>query len=80
MADIAQYFWGKQQRQDSLRAQKAIRVVAFETDEMLPLFSEVFGMEISPKTTPAIYKVINRSIPTIRLSASKPKKAYLRNQ
>jgi acid phosphatase (class A) len=51
MADIAQYFWGKQQRQDSLRAQKAIREVAFETDEMVPLFSEVFGMEISPKTS-----------------------------
>ena len=39
-----------------------------------------FGMEISPKTTPAIYKVINRSIPTIRLSASKPKKTYLRKR
>lgn len=80
MADIAQYFWGKQQRQDSLRAQKAIREVAFEVEDMAPLFSEAFGMEISPKTTPAIYKVINRSIPTIRLSASKPKKTYLRKR
>ena len=78
IADISQYFWGKQQRQDSLRAQKAIRDVVSEVADMAVVFSEVFGMEISPEKTPAIFKVLDRGVNTIRLSASKPKNTYLR--
>ena len=37
-------------------------------------------MEISEEKTPAIYKVLNRSILTIRLSASKPKNTYMRTR
>jgi acid phosphatase (class A) len=80
IADISQYFWGKQQRQDSLRAQKAIREVVSEVADMAVLFSEVFGMEISPEKTPAIFKVLDRGVTTIRLSASKPKNTYLRKR
>lgn len=80
LSDISQYFWGKQQRLDSLRAQKAIREVVSEVADMAVLFSEAFGMEISAEKTPAIYKVINRGVPTIRLSAAKPKNTYLRKR
>ena len=80
IADISQYFWGKQQRQDSLRAQKAIRDVVSEVADMAVVFSEVFGMEISPEKTPAIFKVLDRGVNTIRLSASKPKNTYLRKR
>jgi acid phosphatase (class A) len=80
IADISQYFWGKQQRQDSLRAQKAIREVVSEVADMAVLFSEVFGMEISSEKTPAIFKVLDRGVTTIRLSASKPKNTYLRKR
>ena len=80
MADIAQYFWGKQQRLDTLRAQKAIREAAYEVKDMAVLFSKVFGMEISPEKTPKIHKLLNRSIPTIRLCATKPKNTYLRKR
>lgn len=80
LSDISQYFWGKQQRLDSLRAQKAIREVVSEVADMAVLFSEAFGMEISAEKTPAIYKVINRGVPTIRLSAAKPKNNYLRKR
>ena len=80
LSDISQYFWGKQQRLDSLRAQKAIREVVSEVADMAVLFSEAFGMEISEEKTPAIYKVINRGVPTIRLSAAKPKNTYLRKR
>lgn len=80
LSDISQYFWGKQQRLDSLRAQKAIREVVSEVADMAVLFSESFGMEISAEKTPAIYKVINRGVPTIRLSAAKPKNTYLRKR
>ena len=80
LSDISQYFWGKQQRLDSLRAKKAIREVVSEVADMAVLFSEAFGMEISAEKTPAIYKVINRGVPTIRLSAAKPKNNYLRKR
>jgi acid phosphatase (class A) len=80
LSDISQYFWGKQQRLDSLRAQKAIREVVSEVADMAVLFSEAFGMGISAEKTPAIYKVINRGVPTIRLSAAKPKNTYLRKR
>ena len=76
--DINQYYWGKEQRLDSARAQKAIREVAFETAPMAELFSPAFGMEISEEKTPAIFKVLHRALMTIRLSASKPKATYRR--
>ena len=76
--DINQYYWGKAQRQDSARAQQAIREVVFDTAPMAELFSPAFGMEISEEKTPAIFKVLHRSMMTIRLSASKPKATYLR--
>lgn len=78
MYDISQYYWGKEQRKDTLRAQKAIRQAAYENKDMIPIFSEVFGMEISEEKTPAIYKVVDWSVETIRLSATAPKEAHNR--
>lgn len=78
--DISQYNWGKEQRKDSLRARKAIREAAYEIAPMVELFSEAFGIEISPEATPAIYRVIDRGVETIRLSATKPKAAYMRTR
>ena len=74
--DINQYYWGKEQRLDSARAQQAIREVVFETADMVELFSPAFGMEISAEKTPAIFKVAHRALMTMRLSASKPKVTY----
>ena len=45
--DISQYVWGKSKRQDSLRAQQAIRDVVIDIGDMAREFSPVFGMEIS---------------------------------
>ena len=78
MHDISQYYWGKEQRLDSLRALKAIRQAAETIPEMVEQFSEVFGIEISPETTPAIYRVINKGVLSIRRSATKPKATYMR--
>ena len=80
MYDISQYYWGKQQRLDSLRAKKAIREAAYEVADMVPQFCGAFGMEISKQKTPAIYKVLNRTTLTIRLSATKPKATYMRKR
>lgn len=80
MYDISQYYWGKEQRKDTLRAQKAIREAAYEIVDMVPLFSEAFGYEISEEKTPAIYKVVYRGVETIRLSATEPKATYMRTR
>jgi len=76
--DISQYYWGKEQRNDTVRAQKAIREAAYENVDMIPIFSEVFGMEISEEKTPAIYKVVDWGVETIRLSATAPKATHNR--
>ena len=78
--DISQYVWGKSKRQDSLRAQQAIREVVIDIGEMAREFSPVFGMEISKEKTPAIFKVLNLGVITMRLSASKLKTTYKRRR
>lgn len=80
MYDISQYYWGKEQRHDTLRAQKAIREAAYEVADMVPQFCEAFGFEISAEKTPAIYKVVYRGVETIRLSATEPKATYMRTR
>lgn len=80
MHDIAQYYWGKEQRLDTARANKAIREAAYELEDMARLFSSAFGMEISKQATPAIYHVLERGVQTIRISATKPKATYMRTR
>lgn len=78
--DISQYVWGKSKRQDSLRAQQAIRDVVVDTGEMAREFSPVFGLEISKEKTPAIFKVLNLGVVTMRLSATNLKNTYKRKR
>lgn len=80
MYDISQYYWGKEQRRDSLRARKAIREAVYKVPDMVKEFSGVFGMEISEQNTPAIYKVVNKAVLTIRMSATKPKENFMRKR
>lgn len=79
-ADVLQYDWGKGARMDTTRAREAIREAAEDVDKMMGLFSKPFGMEISPEKTPAIYRVVRKGVLTIRLSATKPKSAYMRTR
>ena len=78
--DISQYYWGKEQRLDTARANKAIREAAYEIADMARQFSSAFGMEISENATPAIYHVLSFGVLTIRLSATKPKATYMRTR
>ena len=78
--DITQYMWGKTQRLDPDRAQQAINNAVEEIDEMAEQFSVPFGMEISREKTPAIFKVLYRSVLTARLGATKPKTEYQRKR
>ena len=80
MYDISQYYWGKEQRLDTARANKAIREAQYEVADMARQFSVAFGLEISEQATPAIYRVLNCGVLTIRLSATNPKATYMRTR
>ena len=80
MYDISQYYWVNEQRLFTARANKAIQEAQYEVIDMARQFSKAFGMDISPKKTPAIYHLLERGILTIRLSATKPKATYMRTR
>ena len=76
--DVAQYKWGKSMRADSARAALAIAQGTVDIAEMMAMFSEAFGMEISEKKTPAIFYVVKRGVLTMRLAGRGPKNHYMR--
>lgn len=79
ISDYAQYMWGKTIR-NTERGQEAIEHVVTSVSEMATLFSKPFGMTISREATPAIYKMLLKAIPTLRLSAVHPKETYMRKR
>ena len=79
ISDYAQYMWGKTIR-NTERGQEAIDHVVTSVSEMAALFSKPFGMTISREATPAIYKMLLKAIPTLRLSAVHPKETYMRKR
>ena len=79
ISDYAQYIWGKTIR-NTERGQEAIDHVVTSVSEMATLFSKPFGMTISREATPAIYKMLLKAIPTLRLSAVHPKETYMRKR
>ena len=78
--DVAQYKWGKAMRADSARAALAIAQGTVDVAEMMSMFSEAFGMEISEKKTPAIFYAVKRGVLTMRLAGRVPKKHYMRQR
>ena len=80
MYDISQYMWGKSMRADSARAALAIAQSTHNLEDMVKMFSEPFGLEISAKKTPAIMNVIERGIATLRQVGRVPKKHYMRRR
>lgn len=77
--DISQYMWGKTVR-NTERGQEAIDHIVTNVSDMATFFSKPFGMTISRETTPAIYKMLLKAVPTIRLSATRPKETYMRKR
>ena len=80
MYDISQYMWGKAMRADSAHAALAIAQSTHNIEDMVRMFSELFGMEISTQKTPAIMNVIERGIATLRQVGRVPKKHYMRRR
>ena len=78
--DILRYMWGKTQRLDSVRAAIALRDAVWNLDTTINEFSEVFGMRISQKETPEIYKFLTRGVRTCDRIGSKAKRFYMRRR
>lgn len=76
--DQVRYEWGKQQRKDSARLAMAMRDAVWSLDTTLAIMSEPFGLKVSAKDTPRIYKVLTRGISTIENIRYRPKAHYFR--
>jgi acid phosphatase (class A) len=77
--DYVGYLWGKTVR-GTERGKKAVIQSTFLVDDFIALFNDAFGYEISREKTPAIYKVLRKSLITARLSSLKPKGSFKRTR
>lgn len=80
VADVMRYMWGKEQRQDSVRAAMAVRDAKFSLQTIMNEFSEPFGLQISPDGTPEIYKLLLDATTTCYNVCVLPKKHYMRRR
>lgn len=78
--DIMRYEWGKTQRCDSVRAAIARRDAKLTFKALFAEFSVPFGLKISKKSTPEIYKLLVNSVSTIDQTRVKPKAYYKRKR
>lgn len=62
------------------RALRAIREGTTNVDTMALYFSGAFGKKLSKETTPLTMYLLERSIRTFRLAATKPKRVYMRKR
>ena len=78
--DIHRYSWGKEQRRDAKRAEKAIRHASIDPVVVCDHFSEAMGIKISPENTPQIYRLLVDGMETANNISLKPKKHYSRQR
>lgn len=76
--DISQYYWGKEQRKDSVRVAMALRDAVWSFTTICTEFSVPFGTEITEKGTPAIYNFLKASIDAADQARILPKAHYMR--
>ncbi len=78
--DMMRFAWGKQQRQDSVRAEIAKRDAVWSFEALLAEFNEPFGLKISPENTPEIWKLMVTSLTTTDTMRVAPKAFYHRQR
>lgn len=71
--DVARYYWGKQMRNDSLRAAIARRDAVYGIQTIINEFSEPFGLNISQSETPEIYILLRDALATCDSICTLPK-------
>lgn len=76
--DVLRYMWGKKMRKDPMRAAIARRDADWSMDTLAAIFSVPFGLKISEKDTPEIYRVFMDGIGTLEQIRVAPKAHYMR--
>ena len=62
--DVMRYFWGKEQRGDSLRAEITKRDAVWSFEAVIGEFSAPLGLSVSEEATPAIWRLLVNSLAT----------------
>ena len=75
--DWQRYQWGKTIR-NTERGKQAIEDAGHTLEYLAKIYSEPFGMVISPKNTPEIWTLLDRSLETARLCKNKAKRRIMR--
>lgn len=75
--DTAQYQWGKRMR-PTPRGEKARLDAEYSIERMAAVFSPVMGIEISPRNTPQIWKLLTDATYTTHYACTNAKKTYMR--
>ncbi len=79
--DIQRYFWGKSVRlNDPERSAIAVRDAVYGLGTIIREFSVPFGLEISRRNTPAIFKVLELSLATCDSICTLPKAYWHRTR
>lgn len=78
--DVERYYWGIEQRKDSVRAAIAIRDAVYGLQTIIQEFSEPFGLQISEESTPAIYVLLRDALATCDSICTLPKKVWMRSR
>lgn len=78
--DKAQYYWGLEQRKNPERRDIATTDAIWGLDAICKILSKPFGMTISKKTTPAIYRMLGVGIVTADQAGKLPKERYMRTR
>ena len=76
--DSIRYLWGKKMRSNPVRADIAKRDAVYGIETIAKEFSEPFGVRISEKETPRIYKLMKDALATCDSICTLPKKYYSR--
>ena len=78
--DSIRYHWGKEMRKDAGRMAIAIRDADYGLHTIINEFSNPFGLQISQKDTPKIYKILKESLATCDSICTLPKARYMRTR
>ena len=78
--DSIRYEWGKEMRNDSVRADIARRDAMYGLWTISQEFSEPFGLKISEEGTPHIYQLLKKALATCNSICTLPKKYYMRKR
>lgn len=77
--DTAQYNWGKSVR-NTPRGEKARLDAEYSIERIAAVFSPVMGVEISPKNTPQIWKLLTDATKTADFACDSAKITYMRKR